>query len=97
MVKKLHAACIEVLLDVVYNDTAEAGVDGPTLSFRGLGDACVLQAGSTDREVAASRLPTGTSPGAARRSTLRSHPPCGSGLAALLGAWRCTSTGSASI
>ncbi|MCW2867057.1 MAG: glgX 2 [Marmoricola sp.] len=38
MVKDLHAAGIEVLLDVVYNHTAEAGVDGPTLSFRGLDD-----------------------------------------------------------
>jgi glycogen debranching enzyme GlgX len=38
MVKSFHAAGIEVLLDVVYNHTAEAGSDGPTLSFRGLDD-----------------------------------------------------------
>ena len=38
MVKALHDAGLEVLLDVVYNHTAEAGVDGPTLSFRGLDD-----------------------------------------------------------
>jgi glycogen operon protein len=38
MVKNLHAAGIEVILDVVYNHTAEAGTDGPTLSFRGLDD-----------------------------------------------------------
>ncbi len=38
MVKNFHAAGIEVYLDVVYNHTAEAGVDGPTLSFRGLDD-----------------------------------------------------------
>ena len=38
MVKNLHAAGIEVILDVVYNHTAEAGIDGPTLSFRGLDD-----------------------------------------------------------
>ncbi|GAB3663966.1 glycogen debranching protein GlgX [Nocardioides korecus] len=38
MVKAFHAAGIEVFLDVVYNHTAEAGVDGPTLSFRGLDD-----------------------------------------------------------
>uniref|UniRef100_UPI00356ABBE9 glycogen debranching protein GlgX n=1 Tax=Nocardioides sp. TaxID=35761 RepID=UPI00356ABBE9 len=38
MVKAFHAAGLEVLLDVVYNHTAEAGVDGPTLSFRGLDD-----------------------------------------------------------
>ncbi|MBS4751297.1 glycogen debranching protein GlgX [Nocardioides sp. zg-ZUI104] len=38
MVKDLHAAGIEVILDVVYNHTAEAGRDGPTYSFRGLDD-----------------------------------------------------------
>src|SRR6266545_1361945 len=36
MVKTLHAAGIEVILDVVYNHTAEAGRLGPTLSFRGI-------------------------------------------------------------
>ncbi len=36
MVKALHAAGLEVILDVVYNHTAEAGADGPTFSFRGL-------------------------------------------------------------
>jgi isoamylase len=36
MVRALHAADIEVILDVVYNHTCEAGPDGPTLSFRGL-------------------------------------------------------------
>lgn len=36
MVKSLHEAGIEVILDVVYNHTAEEGVDGPRLSFRGL-------------------------------------------------------------
>ena len=36
MVKALHRAGIEVLLDVVYNHTAEAGHDGPTFCFRGL-------------------------------------------------------------
>lgn len=38
MVKALHQADIEVILDVVFNHTAEAGADGPTLSFRGLGN-----------------------------------------------------------
>ncbi|NUU26098.1 MAG: glycogen debranching protein GlgX, partial [Streptomycetaceae bacterium] len=36
MVKALHAAGIEVILDVVYNHTAEGNHLGPTLSFRGL-------------------------------------------------------------
>ena len=36
MVKALHRAGIEVILDVVFNHTAEGNQDGPTLSFRGL-------------------------------------------------------------
>src|SRR5690606_4471468 len=36
MVRALHAAGIEVLLDVVYNHTAEGDQTGPTLSMRGL-------------------------------------------------------------
>jgi glycogen operon protein len=36
MVKALHAANIEVILDVVYNHTAEGNHLGPTLSFRGI-------------------------------------------------------------
>ena len=36
MVKALHRAGIEVILDVVFNHTAEGGAGGPTLSFRGL-------------------------------------------------------------
>lgn len=35
-VDALHAAGIEVILDVVYNHTAEEGITGPTLSFRGI-------------------------------------------------------------
>jgi glycogen operon protein len=38
-VRRLHAAGIEVLLDVVYNHTAEGSELGPTLSFRGLDNA----------------------------------------------------------
>ncbi len=36
MVKALHKAGIEVILDVVFNHTAEGNEQGPTLSFRGL-------------------------------------------------------------
>ncbi len=39
MVKALHKAGIEVILDVVYNHTAEGNHLGPTLSFRGLDNA----------------------------------------------------------
>jgi len=36
MVKGLHRANIEVILDVVYNHTAEGGADGPTICLKGL-------------------------------------------------------------
>jgi len=36
MVKALHRAGMEVILDVVFNHTAEGSDDGPTVSFRGL-------------------------------------------------------------
>ena len=36
MVKAMHAAGIEVILDVVYNHTAEGNHLGPTLSFKGI-------------------------------------------------------------
>jgi glycogen operon protein len=39
MVKELHRAGIEVILDVVYNHTAEGNHLGPTLSFRGIDNA----------------------------------------------------------
>ena len=39
MVRTLHAAGLEVILDVVYNHTAEADQLGPSLSFRGLDNA----------------------------------------------------------
>ncbi len=39
MVKLLHEAGIEVILDVVYNHTAEEGPGGPTTSFRGIDNA----------------------------------------------------------
>ncbi|QJU52902.1 glycogen debranching protein GlgX [Herbiconiux sp. KACC 21604] len=39
MVKSLHAAGIEVILDVVYNHTAEGNHLGPTISFRGIDNA----------------------------------------------------------
>ena len=38
-IKRLHDAGIEVLLDVVYNHTAEGNEMGPTLSFRGIDNA----------------------------------------------------------
>jgi len=37
MVKALHKADIGVILDVVFNHTAEGGADGPTINFKGFG------------------------------------------------------------
>jgi glycogen operon protein len=52
-VRRLHAAGIEVILDVVYNHTAESDETGPTLSFRGLDNASYyrLEAGDLRRTV----------------------------------------------
>jgi isoamylase len=38
LVKALHRAGLEVILDVVFNHTGEAGASGPTISLRGLGN-----------------------------------------------------------
>lgn len=48
MIKAFHRANIEVILDVVYNHTAEAGADGPTLSLKGL-DNSIYYTLSPDR------------------------------------------------
>ena len=39
MVRELHAAGIEVILDIVFNHTAEGDESGPTLCFRGWDNA----------------------------------------------------------
>jgi glycogen debranching enzyme GlgX len=49
MVKSLHEAQIEAILDVVYNHTAEGSELGPTLSFRGLDNASYYRLDATDR------------------------------------------------
>ncbi len=51
MVHALHAADIEVILDVVYNHTAEAGLGGPTYSFRGIDNAAYYVLSDDPREV----------------------------------------------
>ncbi len=48
MVKALHRAGIGVILDVVFNHTAEGGADGPTISFRGLGNEFFYHLDPTD-------------------------------------------------
>ena len=49
MVKDLHAAGIEVILDVVYNHTAESDHRGPTLSFRGIDNAAYYRLRDDDQ------------------------------------------------
>ena len=49
MVKRLHAHGIEVILDVVYNHTAEADLQGPTLSFKGFGNRHYYRLSPEDR------------------------------------------------
>jgi isoamylase len=49
MVKALHAADIEVILDVVYNHTAEGNEMGPTICFRGIDNAAYYRLVDEDR------------------------------------------------
>jgi len=46
MVCALHAAGIEVILDVVYNHTGEGNAHGPTLSFRGIDNSSYYRLGN---------------------------------------------------
>jgi isoamylase len=48
MVRALHAAGLEVLLDVVYNHTGEGGLNGPTLAFRGIDNAAYYRLDAAD-------------------------------------------------
>jgi isoamylase len=58
---RLHEAGIEVILDVVYNHTAEGNHMGPTLSFRGIDNASYYMLMPTTGAT------TSTSPAAATR------------------------------
>ncbi|HYZ93145.1 MAG TPA: glycogen debranching protein GlgX [Actinomycetota bacterium] len=49
MVKTLHRAGLEVILDVVYNHTGEGGEMGPTLSFRGIDNVAYYRLQPDDR------------------------------------------------
>ena len=51
MVKLLHAAGIEVILDVVYNHTCEQGRDGATLSWRGLDNRAYYRLDERGRDI----------------------------------------------
>ena len=59
MVKLLHAAGIEVILDVVYNHTAEGNHLGPTLSFKGLCHGTYYRLSPADRRYCVDYTGTG--------------------------------------
>jgi isoamylase len=59
MVRQLHDAGIEVILDVVYNHTAEGNHLGPTLSFRGIDNASYYRLRPDDRRYYINETGTG--------------------------------------
>ena len=61
MVRALHEAGIEVLLDVVYNHTAEGNHLGPTLSFRGIDNAAYYRLVDDDKRYYMDYTGTGNS------------------------------------
>ena len=61
MVRALHQAGIEVILDVVYNHTAEGNHLGPTLSFRGIDNAAYYRLTDSDRRYYSDTTGTGNS------------------------------------
>ena len=71
MVKALHAAGLEVILDVVFNHTAEGNDLGPTLSMRGLDNAAYYRLVSADPRYYYDTTGTGNSLNADDPSCLR--------------------------
>ncbi len=71
MVRALHSVGIEVILDVVYNHTAEGNHQGPTLSMRGIDNATYYRLADDKRRA------TSTTRAAATRSTC-GRPGCSS-------------------
>jgi isoamylase len=61
MVRAMHEAGIEVIMDVVYNHTAEGNQLGPTLSFRGLDNASYYRLVDDDRRYYMDTTGTGNS------------------------------------
>ncbi len=61
MVRTMHEAGIEVILDVVYNHTAEGNHLGPTLSFRGIDNAAYYRLVDNDRRYYMDTTGTGNS------------------------------------
>ena len=93
MVKALHEADIEVILDVVYNHTAEGNERGPTIAFRGIDNASYYRLVDGDKQHYYDTTGTGN-------SLLMRNPHV---LQLIMDSlrywvsWRCTSTASDSI
>lgn len=71
MVKALHGSGIEVLLDVVYNHTAEGGFLGPTMSFRGIDNLSYYRFAPDDPTVYENWAGTGNTVNAAHPRVLQ--------------------------
>src|SRR5690349_10075252 len=71
MVKALHAAGIEVILDVVYNHTAEGNHLGPTLSFRGIDNPAYYRLVNEDKQYYYDTTGTGNSLNVRHHESLR--------------------------
>ncbi|BBH70455.1 glycogen operon protein GlgX homolog [Actinoplanes sp. OR16] len=71
MVKALHAAGIEVILDVVYNHTAEGNHLGPTLSFRGIDNPAYYRLVDQDKSYYYDTTGTGNSLNVRHHESLR--------------------------
>ncbi len=71
MVKALHAAGIEVILDVVYNHTAEGNHLGPTLSMRGIDNEAYYRLEDADKRYYTDYTGTGNSLNAGNPHTLQ--------------------------
>ena len=82
MVRSFHDAGIEVILDVVYNHTAEGNHLGPTINFRGIDNAAYYRLLDGDLKFYKDFTGTGNSLNAAAPA----HPAADHGLAAVLGA-----------
>jgi glycogen operon protein len=71
MVKQLHDAGMEVILDVVYNHTGEGNHQGPTLSFRGIDNAAYYRLSADDRRYYVDYTGTGNTLNAVHPKTLQ--------------------------
>jgi isoamylase len=71
MVGALHRAGLEVVLDVVFNHTAEGGPDGPTICFRGIDNAAYYRLVPGDRRAYYDTTGTGNSLNAGDPITLQ--------------------------